>query len=93
MGSSVRRSIAVLAALSMVFVGLLVSGATAATTTKPYSVDITPACVSPNTSVDFTVTLRNTTKTQMLGSANVFARPASRSRARPRTGRPWSSGT
>ena len=49
MGSSVRRSIAVLAALSMVFVGLLVSGATAATTTKPYSVDITPACVPLST--------------------------------------------
>ena len=73
MGSSVRRSIAVLAALSMVFVGLLVSGATAATTTKPYSADITPACVSPGTSVVYTVTLRNTTKTQMLGSANVTA--------------------
>ena len=74
MGSSVRRSIAVLAALSMVFVGLLVSGATAATTTKPYSVDITPACVPLSTpGVQFTVTLRNTTKTQMLGSANVFA--------------------
>jgi hypothetical protein len=73
MGSSVRRSIAVLAALSMIFVGLLVSGATAATTTKPYSADITPACVSPNASVDFTVTLRNTTKTQMLGSANITA--------------------
>jgi len=57
----------------MVFVGLLVSGATAATTTKPYSVDITPACVSPGTSVQFAVTLRNTTKTQMMGSANVTA--------------------
>src|SRR6266480_3466320 len=73
MGLSVRRSVAVLAALSMVFVGLLVSGATAATTTKPYSVDITPACVSPGTSVQFAVTLRNTTKTQMMGSANVTA--------------------
>jgi hypothetical protein len=73
MGSPVRRYVVLLAALSMVFVGLLVSGATAATTTKPYSVDITPACVPLNTSTDFTVTLRNTTKTQMLGSANVFA--------------------
>jgi hypothetical protein len=57
----------------MVFVGLLVSGATAATTTKPYSADITPACVKPSTSTSFTVTLRNTTKTQMMGSANVTA--------------------
>jgi hypothetical protein len=58
----------------MVFVGLLVSGATAVTTTKPYSADITPACVPLSTpGVQFTVTLRNTTKTQMLGSANVFA--------------------
>jgi len=73
MGSSVRRSVAVLAALSMVFVGLLVSGASAVTTTKPYSADITPACVSANTSTVFTATLRNTTKTQMLGSANITA--------------------
>jgi hypothetical protein len=73
MGSPVRRYVVLLAALSMVFVGLLASGATAATTTKPYSVDITPACVPLSTSTQFKVTLRNTTKTQMLGSANVFA--------------------
>jgi hypothetical protein len=72
MGSRVRRHVVLLAALSMIFVGVLASGATAAST-KPYSADITPACVSPGTSVVFTVTLRNSTKTQMLGSANVTA--------------------
>jgi hypothetical protein len=72
MGSPVRRHVVLLAALSIIFVGVLASGATAAST-KPYSADITPACVPLNTSTDFTVTLRNTTKTQMLGSANVFA--------------------
>jgi hypothetical protein len=75
MGSSVRRYVVLLAALSTIFVGVLVSGATAATTSKPYSADITPACVKPSTSTQFTVTLRNTTKTQMLGSANITAPP------------------
>ena len=73
MGLRVRRHVVLLAALSMIFVGVLASGATAAST-KPYSADITPACVPLSTSgVQFTVTLRNMTKTQMLGSANVFA--------------------
>jgi hypothetical protein len=76
MGSPVRRYVVSLAALSMIFVGVLVSGATAASPTKPYSADITPACVplsTPTPGIQFTVTLRNTTKTQMLGSANVTA--------------------
>ena len=73
MGSPARLYVVLLAALSMIFVGVLASGATAAST-KPYSADITPACVPLSTSgVQFTVTLRNMTKTQMLGSANVFA--------------------
>jgi hypothetical protein len=64
------RSFAALAVTALMTAATLGSVARAAPN-KPFSADILPSCVSAGSTVELTVTLRNETSTQQLGSADL----------------------
>src|SRR5437867_5081339 len=66
------RTLVLAAAVSMIVVGVFATTATAVPP-KSFAADITQCAPAGGSSFMFTVTLRNETSTQMLGSADVFA--------------------
>jgi hypothetical protein len=63
-------SLAMLAVAALLIAALLTPVAGAAPN-KPFSADVLPTCVAGGSTTGFTLTLRNETATQRLGSANV----------------------
>ncbi len=66
----VRRAAAILALVSLLAATLMAGTALAATTTKPYSADITAHPQRAGTTVTLTITIVNQTSPQSIGSAN-----------------------
>jgi hypothetical protein len=66
-----RYALILVAAVSMILVGTFATTATAVPP-KSFAADITQCAPAGATAFTFTVTLRNETSTQMLGSADVF---------------------
>jgi hypothetical protein len=71
-GRLIRR-FGVAAALIALVASAFAAGGFAATTTKPFKVDVSPHSVAAGSSTDFTATITNEASPQQLGSANVTA--------------------